>query len=1035
MLYITLISACKKNSFKRSRRILDRYAIRRSDRTWNTAITEQGLKYLQQQLAKQSTKNTAVACYQQISHHGQNFQLIWVVGSKAPFSHQGRHPVATRRIKRSPPPPWVRAACLLAQAGGLAHDLGKLNNDFVQKLERAINANNPFIKDPVRHEWVSMKLLDAWHQNKSLTTYQAKLDSAYQQSRFKKRQPLDNAHAALAFIVVTHHKLLGPIKIGGTPNSEAHINNKDQHSITFAAPPPEPLLNTLATLIQRLERQADPGDKPLLYWRGLSILARAALIMADHTVSAWRVNGQLHHHPYPLTPPIYANTQPMTENQFGYNQELGWHLHHVSNKAADYAYRINTLRLTPLSTATVEHLLQPMDEDHPFIWQQRAFTAARRIAQAVPQTPCLVFNVAATGTGKTRANVQIACALNPNPRFSIALNLRTLTLQTGDALQQLGLTSHEYATVIGERTVKVLHEWQRDIFDPLAPSNDDNAHKKQKDDEDESEFDVLGAEATLPPWLNPFLAKRPQWRSLIGVPVLVSTIDFLIAAGEPGQQGRHIAALLRLADSDLILDEIDSYDPKAFIAVLRLIQMAALLGRHVICSSATLAFPVVNAVQRAFCNGLAMRSALEQRDLVAIAPVLIVDHQIQPSQCSLNDIDKAYKTHITQLMQTLADKFNTSSSTSYRRAYLQQIATISVESWQNAVIAAVMQLHYDHRWQYYDDQFLSLGLVRIANINTAIPLARYLADHLSKQQVTVRVACYHSQDFLIQRWHKERRLDQLLTRKTAPDGNGTLLADREIQQLVAQAPTKDVILIVVATPVEEIGRDHDFDWAVIEPSSTQSLVQTAGRVNRHRLKPITEPNIAILQYNMRKIMGKQPIFSKPGLESKPYACHDLAQLLNWSQLATENFDARVRFSDQHPLAVADDQSLEQQFEEPLQQLEATTNYLTAWMSEGFYHSYPLRDRQPQERWCLDAEERLYRSRYEKKHGVKTLELDIGTITPSHENAWLVLTPTQMLTLCDEVGLTNEQGMAVDLPHADNTALEWDQAFGWMRHYK
>jgi CRISPR-associated endonuclease/helicase Cas3 len=39
---------------------------------------------------------------------------------------------------------------------------------------------------------------------------------------------------------------------------------------------------------------------------------------------------------------------------------------------------------------------------------------------------------------------------------------------------------------------------------------------------------------------------------------------------------------------------------------------------------------------------------------------------------------------------------------------------------------------------------------------------------------------------------------------------------------------------VLGSPVTEVGRDHDYDWAVVEPSSMRSLIQLAGRVRRHR---------------------------------------------------------------------------------------------------------------------------------------------------------------------------------------------------------
>jgi len=92
---------------------------------------------------------------------------------------------------------------------------------------------------------------------------------------------------------------------------------------------------------------------------------------------------------------------------------------------------------------------------------------------------------------------------------------------------------------------------------------------------------------------------------VIGAPVLASTVDFLVAVGEPCRQGHHTLAPLRLVDSDLILDEIDSYDPKALVAVLRLAQITGLFGCNVISSSATLAQPAATALYQAYHSRVA----------------------------------------------------------------------------------------------------------------------------------------------------------------------------------------------------------------------------------------------------------------------------------------------------------------------------------------------------------------------------------------------------------------------------------------------
>ena len=81
---------------------------------------------------------------------------------------------------------------------------------------------------------------------------------------------------------------------------------------------------------------------------------------------------------------------------------------------------------------------------------------------------------------------------------------------------------------------------------------------------------------------------------------------------------------------------------------------------------------------------------------------------------------------------------------------------------------------------------------------------------------------------------------------------------------------KNLLFILVATPVEEVGRDHDFDWAVIEPSSYRSIIQLAGRVKRHRDGEVEHPNIGILQYNWRTLKDgdkpREPRFCRPGYE-------------------------------------------------------------------------------------------------------------------------------------------------------------------------
>ena len=106
-----------------------------------------------------------------------------------------------------------------------------------------------------------------------------------------------------------------------------------------------------------------------------------------------------------------------------------------------------------------------------------------------------MFNIAATGAGKTIANAKLACTVSRRPRFAIALNLRTLTLQTGDALaDDLGLGPDELATVIGDRVASRLH---------AADPRDEQANAGAfASDGLPTEYDAHGGDMALPEWLG-----------------------------------------------------------------------------------------------------------------------------------------------------------------------------------------------------------------------------------------------------------------------------------------------------------------------------------------------------------------------------------------------------------------------------------------------------------------------------------------------------------------------------------------------------
>ena len=151
-----LVSQCNKNALKETRRILDQFAERRGERTWQTPITLEGLDTLRKLLRKTARKNTAVACHWIRGH--DHSELVWVVGDAKRFNLQGAVPTNTTSrdiLRREDENDWHSGEdiLLLASMAALLHDLGKATVAFQQRLQGKLEGRNLY-----RHEWVSLGL-------------------------------------------------------------------------------------------------------------------------------------------------------------------------------------------------------------------------------------------------------------------------------------------------------------------------------------------------------------------------------------------------------------------------------------------------------------------------------------------------------------------------------------------------------------------------------------------------------------------------------------------------------------------------------------------------------------------------------------------------------------------------------------------------------------------------------------------------------------------------------------------------------------
>lgn len=1031
-MHVIIVSACEKRAIKRTRAVVDSFALRTGPRTWATPITEEGLRELRRGLKRVATRQTAVACYRNDGRRAM--KLLWVVGSRRKFGETGHFPAGymTGVRRRRPLAPWVPVTALLTQSAGLAHDWGKAVRFFQTKLREEKGVP---MKDPVRHEWLSLKLLQAVRNGNDPAEVWRSLAVS---SRLREEKPewfkgIYRWEHVLEYLVSSHHKLFAEDG-GNVLGVGLHVRNRDenvrpvtQEDLLPRSPIPEAPLRKLEANLARLAKRPETQTTDPYFWRGVATIARVCLVLADHYVSSLpRASDDR------TEDGLYANT-----HQRKLKQSLDWHLQEVGRVAGDLVYRVAELEMAGLSEDSVDAVLRPSD-DARFTWQDEA---VRVLAHATEERrlPTLAINLAGTGAGKTRMNAKAICALSGDRpvRFVTALNLRTLTLQTGDVYRhEIGIGADELACVIGDRVVKKLHEYGK-AADGVSYAVD-GPEDADGNTAFDYELDVYGDAYDLPAWLEPLVAKQLGAAKMLAPPVLVSTVDTVIKAGEPHYQGHHAVQFLRLAGSDLVLDELDGYDPDALVAVLRLVTVAGLFGRNVVASSATLPKPVVRALVEAYRLGLRMHAALEGGERHEFRCAFI-DNVVSPlvlqyrsdNEALVETVERDFEHRVKSLSLALQGQ-------RLKVPMIQAVEENGETALFEAAAAAASQLHRNTAWTFgRSGKRVSFGLVRCANIGTAIPMARWLALALPQ----ARVACYHSQDLLIQRYHKERRLDALLNRK---EGDRHILEDEEIRSIVENAAHEETLFIVVATPVEEVGRDHDFDWAVIEPSSTHSIVQTAGRVNRHRLQPVTAPNVAILRFNARYLRGagKGRVFIRPGLErsDSPYPSHDLKELLDWAQM--DNLDARVRYDSRHPFAMADDHALQGLLahpSNPFVRFLSTTNAL--WAGVQTYESARLRDYRERQRISVDETGNVYRQEADNNRdgGMRWIAIDLGrdSPVPRAANDWLTLSLGEMVDLAHETDVPWETALSLTMPvpYRDRDgnlaqSICWDSSFGW-----
>ena len=251
---VTFISQCEKNALSKTRRVLDAFANRIGDKTWQTVITNEGINAVKKLLRKTASKNTAVSCHWIRSR--SQIELVWIVGNRQKFNSQGIVPVNTtqKNILNSQWEndwhylPVVKALVALA---ALFHDWGKATLWFQNKLKKD---SKKIVGDPLRHEWISCLIICELIKDLSenggdvgwLTRLEkGEIDEARLQKVLYKRlqealkdntknifSGLPDFADAVIWLVISHHRMPLPLKPEDWRGEAAKTNQQILKRIT-----------------------------------------------------------------------------------------------------------------------------------------------------------------------------------------------------------------------------------------------------------------------------------------------------------------------------------------------------------------------------------------------------------------------------------------------------------------------------------------------------------------------------------------------------------------------------------------------------------------------------------------------------------------------------------------------------------------------------------------------------------------------------------------------------------------------------------
>lgn len=969
---VVLINESEGKAWKRTRRILAKYLPQIGSRVWAGHISEEGLKNLHQDIRKVVSKSGSVACHRMMSRN--RMELQWIAGKKDPYDEQGRYAFrttqATKDYASQPQGPYGELLYLTRCLAALLHDIGKATHAFQGKMY------NIYHHEEYRHDLVGFLMLrsrfaqdnkpqdavflaelekqgDLWPDSTSLFMMPEKIPNLPQKQLASWLQEAP-VFTLISWLVLTHHRLpdgLSNIEVQAvnTEQKSTHVNNStSEHGKVASKTTSQQAANgvmpwqdqtwkvQLANCAKKITGllQAYPDLRANLQNQvGDWILAnvhynRPLLIAADHLASIQCNRSGLEREIQKSVTPeqmAYANTYKIKQKLY-WGDTVTQHLRRVERVTRKLKTLLqNTHQFRHAALPATSLARNSIDAGSDYYWQQLLAEAARH---NLDHRPVFAAILAETGSGKTLAGVRLLDAISPRNehgepqlRYTLALGLRALTLQSGVALRdQAEIADKDFATLVGGLVLNTDQKPAIDDFDSYQGS--ENAKQDETDGFIEGGLskEKLNPDNML--WLDCLDAhltgdktgKRDRqvmfkvvhdWLGerglrLLDTPVVVCTVDHIVPATH-ATSGGDARMALRIFTSDLVLDEIDNYSAQDLITLGKLCFMVGLAGRHVVLMSATMSPFVVQGLFEAWWRGLSIKAKIDAPGFNEFAPpninarlIFASNQQDAPVQChdlqtkTDFDLKALYGEYIKKVCLSIS-----AANARRRKMDLYPLTALAQAEDKTTHLKKIIypqilegchKLHQDNA-QAVNDINVSVGFIRFNTAKQAWRYSKWLLQRDSANDVyTYRVVCYHAKHPRLVLGLMDEKLNRLNNRKKDSDWQSL----PELQKAIAAtqaAGKQDLIIIVVTTTLQETGRDHDYDWAILEPRSVRGEIQAAGRVRRHRKGVSEHTNILIMSQPMRAFDARY--------DSKKYQEFELNDFLLWGLPGIETSNAPV----------------------------------------------------------------------------------------------------------------------------------------------